>query len=209
MSEEKAPEQKPAESAPAAKADAPAAPRTYAPDEVEKILAASRSNAADAKELRGKLEAIEKAKADADKAKMEAEGNLKGLLDAERKRVEELTAKAAKADEYGAAFADRIARASSALSDADKALVAGLPPLQALALAERLAAPAAGTARAPTTTAGNPAGPVIPQNLATMSPAELRAHMAALTPGQLRELGEKQGVSAGPRPGFQLPFKKG
>lgn len=202
-------EQKPAAPTEAAPAAPAAEWKPPTREEWETTQRALKERNAENKANREKAEAAVAKAAAEERAKMEAEGNLKGLLEAERKRAEDLAAKAARAEEFEGALKRRLDATLARLPEERRQRIAalGLSPAAQLDLAEEFASLAAGPAKAPGTTAGNPAAPVVTQSIKDMTPQQLRQHMATLTPAQLRELGAQHGVSAGPSAGWKLPTK--
>jgi colicin import membrane protein len=168
------------EAAPTAKA--------YAPDEIERIIAANKALSAENKQRREAEEAA-RSKADAEaKAKLEAEGKWKEAFEAERREREALAAKAKVADEYSADFQRRLDAALAKLPEERRQRVASfdLSLAAKLSLAEEFLAVTAAPVKAPASTAGAPAPTALPIDLSKMSEAEKAAYFAGKSPDEIR-----------------------
>lgn len=157
---------------------APAATESKIPsaEEFAKVVAALKTANAEAKDSREKLAAEAAAKATAEKSKLEAEGKWQELAANERKRADDLAAKAAKADEHASELDAIKAQELATLPEDMRALVADLPPSKAIALARKLQAQNAGPRAAPALNGGAPAGSSAPIDFSKMSETQAAAH---------------------------------
>lgn len=161
------------------------APKLPTPEEWAKVQKALSDRNAENKALREAKDAESAAKALAEKAKAEAEGNvvkLREIEQSERKKLEadlaEFKSKASLADEYGAAITGRVESLAAKLSEDDRKLLAAVPVGQRLALAERLAGgtqPGAAGARS----VGAAGQTQMPVDLSKMTPEQARKAMRA------------------------------
>lgn len=166
------------------------------PEEWAKVQKALPERNAENQKLRERAEAAEAklaaeatAKAAAEKAKLESEGKWQELAANERKRADELAAKAAKADEHASELDAIKAQELATLPEDMRALVADLPPSKAIALARKLQAQNAGPRAAPAVNGGSPAGSTVPQKpFKDLTSAEQRAALAGKTPAEIRAL---------------------
>ena len=163
---------------PESKPEQPAAsavePKALSADESAKVLAALQKANAEAKQYRERLEAETKAKADAEQAKLAAEGKWKEAFEAERKRAEELAAKAAQVDPLAQELEAFKAAELAALPDDVKAIAADLPPSKAIALARKWQAANAAPKAAPAVNGGAPAPSKAPVSFNGLTEQQIR-----------------------------------
>lgn len=164
-------------------------PKSYSAEYVKQLRDEAKANREQAKAYEAKLATEATAKANAEKAKLEAEGKWQELAANERKRADDLAAKAAKADEHASELDAIKAQELATLPEDMRALVADLPPSKAIALARKLQAQNAGPRAAPAVNGGSPAGSTVPQKpFKDLTSAEQRAALAGKTPAEIRAL---------------------
>jgi hypothetical protein len=164
-------------------------PKSYSAEYVKQLRDEAKANREQAKAYEAKLATEATAKANAEKAKLEAEGKWQELAANERKRADDLAAKAAKADEHASELDALKAIELATLPEDMRALVADLPPSKAIALARKLQAQNAGPRAAPAVAGGAPAGSTVPQKpFKDLTPAEQRAALAGKTPAEILAL---------------------
>lgn len=185
-----APTTPPTETTPgAASTPAPTETKLPTPEEWAKVQKALSDRNAENQKLREKGDAEAARVAAAEKAKLESEGKWQELAANERKRADDLAAKAAKADEHASELDAIKAQELATLPEDMRALVADLPPSKAIALARKLQAQNAGPRAAPAVNGGSPAGSTVPQKpFKDLTSAEQRAALAGKTPAEIRAL---------------------